>query len=143
MRLNVIQSVIFFFLGLIICSLVYMQIIHGDYYHRQSMNNRIRVVPTDGPRGRILDRNGIVLADNRLTFHVGIVPQDMIDAHALFGYLAQVLQKDPELLIQQYERKRLAPFVPVILTQDISRDLAVKIEEEKFIYPGLVVQQGY
>ena len=112
MRLNVIQSIIFFFLGLIICGLVYMQIIHGDYYHRQSMNNHIRVVPTDGPRGRILDRNGIVLADNRMAFHVGIVPQDVEDKKALFDYLGGVLNKDPDFLESQFERKKAGSFCP-------------------------------
>ena len=143
MRLNIIQSIIFFFLGLIICVLVYMQLIHGDYYHRQSMNNRIRVAPIDGPRGRILDRNGVVLADNRTTFHVGIVPQDVEDKKALFDYLGQVFNKDPDFLERQFERKEQAPFAPVILAQDISRELAVKIEEEKLVYPGLIVQQGF
>jgi penicillin-binding protein 2 len=143
MRINFIQSVIFFFLGLIVCSLFYMQIIHGGYYHLQSMNNRIRVVPSDGPRGRILDRNGVILADNRVVFHVGVVPQDVEDKNALFDYLGQVLDRDPVFLLRQFQRKEIAPFAPVILAQDISRELAVKIEEEKFIYPGLIVQQGF
>ena len=143
MRLKIIESFIFFFLGLIVCSLVYMQIIHGDYYHRQSMNNRIRVVPVDGPRGRILDRHGVILADNHITYHVGIIPQDVADNNALFIYLGQMLDRDPQLLERQFERKRVAPFAPVILTQNISRELAVRIEEEKFVYPGLIVQQGF
>jgi penicillin-binding protein 2 len=143
MRLNFIQFIIFFFLGLIICGLFYMQIIHGDYYRRQSMNNRIRVVPIDGPRGRIYDRNGLILADNRIVFHVGVVPQDVGDKNALFDYLGQVLNRDPDFLERQFQRKKITPFAPVIFTQVISRELAVKIEEEKFIFPGLIVQQGY
>jgi len=143
MRLNLIQTFIFFFLGSIICGLVYMQIIHGDYYRRQSMNNRIRVVPIDGPRGRILDRNGVILADNRVVFHVGVVAQDVADKNALFEYLGRVLERDPVFLQRQFQRKITAPFAPVILAEDISRELAVKIEEEKFIYPGLIVEQGY
>lgn len=143
MRLNFIQSIIFFFLGLIICGLIYIQIIHGEYYRTQSMNNRIRVVPVDGPRGKILDRNGIILADNHITFHVGVIPQDVEDKKALFNYLGQVLDRDPLWLERQFQRKELAPFAPVILAQDISRELAVRIEEEKFVYPGLIVQQGY
>ena len=143
MRLNFIQSIIFFSLGLIICGMFYIQIIHGDYYHHQSMNNRIRVVPIDGPRGRLYDRNGIVLADNHIVFHVGVIPQDVENKNALFGYLGRMLDKEPDFLKRQFERKKLAPFAPVILAQDISRELAVKIEEEKFIYPGLIVQQGY
>ena len=143
MRLNFIQSIIFLFLGLIIGGLVFMQIIHGDYYRRQSMNNRIRVVPIDGPRGRVLDRNGVILADNRVVYHVAVVSQDVSDKNALFDYLGGVLSRDPVLLERQFQRKITAPFAPVILVQDISRELAVKIEEEKFIYPGLIVQQGF
>ncbi len=143
MRLNLIQSIIFFFLGMIICGLFYTQIIHGGYYHRQSMNNRIRVVPADGPRGRILDSNGVILADNRIVFHVGVVPQDVEDKNALLGFLGRMLDRDPGFLARHLQRKEIAPFAPVILAQDISRELAVKIEEEKFIYPGLIVQRGY
>jgi len=143
MRLSVIQSVVFSFLGLIVCGLIYMQLILGNYYHRQSTNNRIRIVPIEGPRGRILDRNGVVLADNRMTFEVGVVPQEVADKKALFNYLAQVLNRDPDALEQNFEHKRLAPFAPVILAQDIDRELAVKIEEAKLLYPGLIVQQGY
>jgi penicillin-binding protein 2 len=143
MRFQFIQSIIFFFFGLLVCGLFYMQVIHGGYYHQQSMNNRIRVVPADGPRGRILDRNGVIVADNRIVFHVGVVAQDVADKKALFDYLGQVLESDPVYLERQFQRKAAAPFAPVILAQDISRELAVKIEEEKFIYPGLIVQQGF
>ncbi len=143
MRLNIIQAVIFFFLGLILCGLFYLQIIHGDYYRRQSMNNRIRVVPVEGPRGKIYDRNGAVVADNRVAFHVGLVPQDIEDREALFNYLGRILGRDPDELKRLFARKKQAPFAPVILAQDIPKALAIKIEEEKLVYPGLVVEQGF
>ena len=143
MRLNFIQSFIFLFLGLIIGGLFYMQIIRGDYYHLQSMNNRIRVIPTDAPRGKILDRNGVVLADNRIVFHVGVIPQDVEDRNALFEYLGRVFNKAPDSFARQFSRKEIAPFAPVILVQDVPREVAVKIEEDKFLYPGLVVQRGF
>jgi len=119
-----------------------MQVIHGEYYHRQSMNNRIRVVPIDGPRGRILDRHGQVLADNLIVYNVGVIPQDVEDKSALFAYLGQVLNREPDYLERQFERKRVAPFIPVIL-DNITREMSVRIEEEKFIYPGLIVEQGF
>jgi len=81
-----------------------MQIIHGGFYHLQSMNNRIRVVPIDGPRGKIMDSNGVVLADNRMVFHVGIVPQDVEDKNALFNYLGEVLDRSPVFLERQFDR---------------------------------------
>jgi len=143
MRFNVIQSIIFLCLALIIGGLFYMQIIHGAYYHRQSMNNRIRIVPSDAPRGRILDRNGVILADNRMAFHVGVVAQDIENRKALFDYLGRVLDRDPAFLEKQFQRKKISSFAPVILAEDIPREMAVKIEEEKFGLPGLVIQQGF
>jgi len=143
MRLNVIHSIVFFLFGLIVCGLFYMQIIHGAYYHRQSMNNHIRIVPSDAPRGRILDRNGVPLADDRMAFHVGVVAQDVENKKALFDYLGSVLNKSPVFLERQFQRKKAATFAPVILAEDIPVEMALKIEEEKFVYPGLVVQQGF
>ena len=69
-----------------------MQIIHGDYYHRQSMNNRIRVVPTDGP-GEGYSTATVLFWRITACFHVGIVPQDVEDKNALFDYLGQVLDQ--------------------------------------------------
>ena len=79
MRLSNIQSIVFLFLVLIVAALFYMQVIRGGYYRDQSRNNRIRAVVVEGPRGRIMDRNGVVLADNRSAFHIGVVPQDIQD----------------------------------------------------------------
>ncbi len=143
MRLQSIQNAIIFLLLLIVAALVYTQIVRGAYYRDQSINNRIRVVPIDGPRGRILDRNGLVLADNRPAFHVGVVAQDVVDSDALFNYLGRVLKKDPAALARQYKLRRLTPFAPVILAEDVPKDIVVKIQEDRLLYPGLVVEEGF
>ncbi|MBF0511675.1 MAG: hypothetical protein HQL13_05015, partial [Candidatus Omnitrophica bacterium] len=143
MRINIIQFFIFLFLGLILFALFYMQMIQGGYYHHQSMNNRIRVVPTDALRGRVLDANGLVLADNRPSLNIALIPQDVEDKRGLFDYLAQELDRPLEAIERQFNFKKTASFAPVVLAQDIPRELAVKIEEEKFVYPGLIIQQGF
>ncbi len=43
-----------------------------DQYQVAAQENRIRVVPVEAPRGRILDRNGKVLVDNRISVQVTI-----------------------------------------------------------------------
>lgn len=125
------------------CGLFYMQIIRGDTYHRLSMNNRIRLVASNAPRGRILDRHGMVVADNQMSFNVGIIPGDIEDKKILFDYLAAALHKDSFLLERQFQRRKASRFFPVIVAEDVPRELAIKIEEEKFIYPGLVVVRGF
>ena len=58
----------------------------GEYFFRLSVNNRIRVVPMEGWRGQIKDRNGKVLADNRLSYDVMVTPQEIDDGAALFRF---------------------------------------------------------
>jgi len=65
-----------FILGFVILSarLVYLQIIKGDYYRKISEKNHIRIVVSNPPRGKIYDRNGILLAYDEPTFQLYTYP---------------------------------------------------------------------
>ena len=141
MRLNILANIIFFFLGLIVLGLFYMQIIRGDYYRGLSVNNHIRIVPVDAPRGRILDRNSVVLADNRESFNIAVIPQDIEDADVLFNFLSRVVNKDPAALRKIYQRRKLTPFEPVVIAEDIDRRALITVEENRFQYPGLITEK--
>lgn len=143
MRLTHIRLFVFCLLIFIVAGLFYTQIIRGASYHTKSVNNRIRAVSVEGPRGRIFDRNGLVLADNHKAFHVGVIPQDMGDKDELFAYLGRLLQKDVKQLRRQYEAKRRTPFTPVILAQDVPKEIVVKVKEDQLLYPELVIEEGF
>jgi penicillin-binding protein 2 len=143
MRLKIIENIVFLLIAFILCALVYMQLIKGEHYFNQSVNNRIRVIPIEGPRGRIIDSKGLVLADNRLAYHVAVIPQDMNDQASLFEFLGQVLKKSPEQLKKIYIRKKRTPFSPVILSEGVDQKTILTIEESRFQYPGLVIEQSY
>ena len=53
--------------------LIYLQIITGEELRRLSLNNSIRLQSIDPPRGRVYDRKGKVLVDNRPSFDVSII----------------------------------------------------------------------
>jgi penicillin-binding protein 2 len=74
MRYKIIENLIIIFLVLISLALGYAQILKGEHYYFQSLNNRIRVIPIEGPRGKIADRNGLILAKNRMSYNLGVVP---------------------------------------------------------------------
>lgn len=139
MRITIIQNFFLFLLGLIVIVLAYMQIIRGDSFYDQSVSNRIRIVATDAPRGIIYDRNGVVLADNHLSFNVVIIPQDVEGLKDLFSFLGKVLKKDPADLQKIYLRRKTTPFEPVIIAEDVDQQTLIYIEENSFAYPGLEV----
>jgi penicillin-binding protein 2 len=143
MRFKIIRHVTIFLLLAVAANLFYIQVIRGYYYFALSMRNRIRVVALEGVRGRIMDREGQILADNQLTFNVSVVPQDIDERQALFAYLSRVIKVSPAELNRRFRIRFLTPFTPVVIAEDIPRDVAVEIEENKFRFPGLMVEEGY
>ena len=49
--------------------LFWIQIMNGTYYKKLSEENRIKLIANPPIRGRLLDRNGVVLADNNSFTH--------------------------------------------------------------------------
>jgi len=143
MRLKILRVIIFFFLLVIAVDLIYVQAIRGPYFYSLSVNNRIRVIPLQARRGTIFDRNGIVLADNRLSFNVTVIPQDVQDKDKLFDYLSGTLKIGKKELLQRFYEKKIAPFAPVSIADDVERKVAMMLEENRFRFPGLYIQEDF
>ena len=58
-----------------VARLFWLQIVQGSLYKKLSDENRIRLVSRAPIRGRLLDANGKVLADSRLTYTLSIQPR--------------------------------------------------------------------
>ncbi|MDR3305312.1 MAG: hypothetical protein LBS85_04675 [Clostridiales Family XIII bacterium] len=73
---------IFFSLLLALLGLRLFQIIgvEGDRWSAEATENTVRQILTDAPRGEIFDRNGVLLAGNRLVYTVNFSRNDMTAA---------------------------------------------------------------
>jgi penicillin-binding protein 2 len=71
--------------------LFYLQVVKFDYYHGLSQGNSIRTEPIPPSRGLILDRHGVVLADNMPAFNIELVREQVGDNKALDATLAQLV----------------------------------------------------
>ena len=143
MRIKIIRIIIIGLFLTIALDLVYVQVIRGRYFYHLSSNNRIRIIPLEGWRGKIKDRNGKILADSHIAYNVMIAPQDIGDRQKLFQFLSKVLEIDETIIEKRYQQKKLAPFVPVVVAENIPRDQAIVLEEGKYRYPNLIVQEGF
>ncbi len=143
MRIKILRVIIIGLFVLVAFYLGYLQLIRGPYFYSLSKNNHIRVVSLEGQRGRILDRYGALLADNRKVFEVVVIPGELKDREGLFDFLSQTLQVEKEKLLETYNQKMYASFAPVVVREDITRTQAIVIEENKFRFPGLLVQEDY
>jgi penicillin-binding protein 2 len=55
--------------------LVWLQLVHGQENRARADENRIRLVPRQPMRGRILDRHGRLLVSSRLTYNLYVQPR--------------------------------------------------------------------
>ena len=62
---------------LILCRLIFLQLLNYESFRKMSDENRIRLIASQPIRGRILDKNGYVLADTRVKYSLIIKPQSV------------------------------------------------------------------
>ena len=93
-RLRLVAAALFvlFAFGLLGARLVYLQIYKHEDLSTQAENNRIAVVPIVPNRGLILDRNGVVLANNYSAYTLEITPSRVDDLDHLIDSLASVVE---------------------------------------------------
>lgn len=116
-----------------------MQVIQADYYGTQSAKNRIRLIELPAPRGVITDRHGEVLAEDRPVYDLVLVPQEVEDRERLFDVVSRELKISVNELRKNYRRGYRAPFAPVLLVSNLSKEQAIGFEERAFRLPGLFV----
>ena len=62
---------------LILFRLNFLQLLNYESFKKMSDENRIRLIASQPIRGRILDKNGYVLADSRVKYSLIIKPQSV------------------------------------------------------------------
>jgi len=140
MRIKIFHIIIAILFCILLVSLVYMQLIRGNFYYRLSEGNRIRLISQQAKRGIIFDRNGVVIAGNKISFDVMAIPQDIDDIDSSLTVLSRFLQKGRIELLRKFALGRTLPFFPVTLARNISREEAIIIEENKDQLAGIEVQ---
>jgi penicillin-binding protein 2 len=125
---------------LILFTLWYIQVIKGSEYRRLSTNNCIRLREAPAARGMILDRKGRILAHNRPSFEVYLVPEDLSMNPEVLINVGQMLNMDREEVKERLksQRKR-APFRPVKIKSDIEWNELALLETNRVHLPGLLV----
>lgn len=137
-HLSWIFSVLF---SVVLFNLFNMQVLKHEYYLGLSEKNRLRVIYLEGPRGRILDRNGTSLAENRLSFNCAVYPAEAKRTLSeSVKILSGILGEPPDTIEALYRRKKPGIFNTVLLAEDLSKSEAMAIEERLDSLPGFMVQ---
>jgi penicillin-binding protein 2 len=125
---------------LIFIHLWYLQVIKGSELRRLSENNRIRIRENPADRGVLFDRKSRVLAQNRPSFEVSLIPEDLKINPDVLNKVGEMLDMDQdEIGIKLKSLKRRPPFKPIKIKSDIDWNELALLEFNRVHLPGLVV----
>jgi penicillin-binding protein 2 len=140
-RYKYLYIAILFFTLLISSRLWYLQLYRGNLFKAYADKNRMWQEKDYAPRGMIFDRNGKLLVDNKLSFDVIVRPQYFSDDNSTLTKVASFLQgvTVQDIKLKLGKSKNLPLFYPVVIADNVSRDVLALIESNKFFIPGLDV----
>ncbi len=126
--------------------LLHVQVIEAERNIRLSKENRMQLRIVDAPRGHILDRNGEILARNRPSYSICVLPYKVRDRETVIDNLCLIRNREDTPLFDRAElekamrRARRRRFDITRLKEDVSLELVSIIEEHAMELPGIVVE---
>ena len=96
--------------------LAYLMIVQSDYYGKKAQALHERERSIKAARGKIVDRNGIVLADNRSVCTVSVIHSQIRDPERVIAELAELLELPEDTVRKRVEKvssiERISSNVP-------------------------------
>ena len=137
-RLKPLAAAVVFVIAILIARVGYLQLYDGEYYAHLADGNRIRIIPTMAPRGTFYDRNGQLLVSNRPGFSVSLLPLTEPIKPEVVDRISKLLNVPKEEIEQRISVH--SGFDPIRIRPDVTQDIVTIIEEQKDLYPGVVIE---
>jgi penicillin-binding protein 2 len=132
---------VLFCFGLLLFRLWVLQVVRHEELATQAENNRIAVVPIVPNRGLIVDRHGVVLANNYSAYTLEITPSKVDDVEATIEQLSQIVDiqaRDRRRFKRLREESKSFESIPIrtrLTDEEVARFIA-----QRFRFPGVDIQ---
>ncbi|MFH1124644.1 MAG: penicillin-binding protein 2 [Pseudomonadota bacterium] len=118
-----------------------LQIVRGPAYRIQSENNRIHLQDISPFRGLVFDRHGELLVDNRPSFDMFIIPEDIQDRSQLLKSLEVLIGISPKYVAERLDKESAKyPFKPALIKRNLSVEELAVVETHLFNLAGVMIQ---
>ena len=117
-----------------------MQMVSSDYYDKQAKSNQTRTVTTPAVRGRILDRTGVALVQNRSSLAV-VAYRDLADDTVLVRHLANVLGMPYVAVLRNIQDNSEGAQSLHTIATDVRRSTVAYIQEHAGEFPGVKIAE--
>lgn len=125
-------------LGGLLFRLAWLQIVDYAHFSDLSEHNRIRLMELPPTRGLIYDRNGVILAENKPTFHLEIIPEqvdDMDETLKGLGEIVTISDAEMERFKEQLRVRR--SFQGISLRTRLNEEEVARLAVNRHRFPGM------
>ncbi|MEL6869203.1 MAG: penicillin-binding protein 2 [Pseudomonadota bacterium] len=127
--------------GTVVARLAQLQVIDHNYYSELSAGNRIRLEAAPPTRGLILDRNGVVLAENLPEYQLEMIAEQVDDVADTLQRLQSLgLIDESDVSAIESRRQRTAKFNPVLIKSRLDDDGVALFTQHRPYFPGVDIR---
>lgn len=126
---------------ILIARFVWLQVYQYEHFSTLAQNNRISLLPILPNRGLIMDRNGVILAQNYSAYTLELVPSKMPDMNATVAELKKLVNITPrdEKLFKKLQGES-KDFESIPLKVKLSEEEAARVAANAWRFPGVQVK---
>lgn len=139
-RIKVVKILAYCMFLVLALGVLNLEVIHSGLYRRLSEKNSLKLLSQKGARGRILDRYGNVIVDNKLSYDVMMLPQDSGQPNEVLRKVSKILSLDLSTLKEGLRNDYVAPSLPIVIARNIDIKKAIALEAAKLDLPGVLVR---
>jgi penicillin-binding protein 2 len=140
-RLSIIGVIVVTLIFALILRLAYLQVFAHRHYETLSQANRIKPIPIQPPRGLILDRNGVILAQNYPVYTLEIIPEQVDDMNTLLEELGQIVNLNEADLKNFRKQLRERPrFENLLLRSHLTEEEAARLAVKRTYFSGVELE---
>jgi penicillin-binding protein 2 len=137
----VLQGVVLLCFALLGIRLFYLQVVRHEDLLEQAENNRTAILPTVPNRGTIMDRNGVVLANNYSAYTLEITPSRVKDLEATIDSLSEIIDiplRDRRRFKRMREESKNFDSLPI--RSRLTEEEVAKFSAQHFRFPGVEIK---
>ncbi|MFH0340615.1 MAG: penicillin-binding protein 2 [Chromatiales bacterium] len=125
---------------LVIGRLIKLQVFEHDRYRTLSQENRLKIVPVAPTRGLIYSHDGVLLADNRPSFSLEVVPERTPDLPEVMRELRELMRIGDDDLKNFYRAvRKKRRFEGVPLLSNVGEEDVARFVVDRHRFPGVSI----
>ena len=127
----------------IISRVFYLTVVQHDHFTTLAKSNRVKITPIPPTRGLIYSRDGILLAENKPSFSLDVIPEQIEDVDALIKQLREIISiEDSDIVRFKKALKKKRRFENVPLRFNLTEEEVAVFSVNRHKFSGVDVVAG-